>query len=163
MPDERRHLLGDLEHAHAGDPWHGASRAAILADVTARQAAASPPGDAHSIWQLVLHMEAWTREVTRRLQGGEPALPEMGDWPSLPEPTDDAWRRSLGALDAAHAELARVLSAFPAERLHERVGKSRDAPLGSGVTYAAMLRGLAQHDAYHCGQIAILKRIRASG
>lgn len=29
---------------------------------------------------------------------------------------------------------------------------------GTGVTYAAMVRGLVQHDAYHGGQIGLLRR-----
>ena len=43
-------------------------------------------------------------------------------------------------------------------RLHESVGPARDAPLGTGVTFYGMLHGLIQHDAYHAGQIVLLKR-----
>jgi len=33
-----------------------------------------------------------------------------------------------------------------------------DPPLGSGVPFEVMLHGLAQHNAYHAGQIALLRR-----
>jgi uncharacterized damage-inducible protein DinB len=37
----------------------------------------------------------------------------------------------------------------------------RNRPLGTGVTYYELLHGIVQHDAYHAGQIAILKKILA--
>lgn len=162
MPDELRSLRGDLERVHAGDPWHGSSRAAILKGVTASRAAQRPGPGVHSIWELVLHMEAWTREVTRRLRGAIAAEPEMGDWPEVRDTSEGAWNAALRSLEAAHADLLAALDTLPATRFHDRVGDTRDAALGSGVSYAGMLRGLAQHDAYHCGQIAIVKKILES-
>jgi uncharacterized damage-inducible protein DinB len=153
------HLIAELSHAHAGDPWHGPSRAAVLANIGWEEAARRPPGGAHSIWELVLHMAAWTREVARRLHDGVARPPELGDWPSVPEPSAEAWSETRAALDRAHAELLTALRTFPEQRLGERVGAERDAPLGAGVSYRAMLHGLAQHDAYHSGQIALLARI----
>ena len=43
------------------------------------------------------------------------------------------------------------------------IGTDRDAPLGSGVSYAAMMQGLLQHDAYHLGQVALLKKASRGG
>jgi hypothetical protein len=159
MAGELSSLRGDLERAHAGEPWYGSSRRSVLSDVTAKEAAVVPSVHAHSIWQLVLHMEAWTREVTRRLGGHDAAEPEMGDWPPVGDTGEEAWRRSVRSLDEAHQELVRVLADFPEAKLHQRVGDARNPALGTGVTYAGMLRGLAQHDAYHTGQIAILKKV----
>jgi uncharacterized damage-inducible protein DinB len=157
-------LLVELDHAHAGDPWHGPSRAAVLADVTAVEAARRPPGGAHSIWELVLHMAGWTSEVARRLRGGAPQLPPEGDWPAVPAtPTEAEWSAAKHRLDAAHQDLASALATFPAERLSELVKANRDAPLGAGKSYGATLRGVLQHDAYHTGQIAILKRVLRGG
>jgi hypothetical protein len=39
------------------------------------------------------------------------------------------------------------------------VGNLRDAPLGTGTSFAAMISGLIQHNAYHAGQIAIMKKV----
>ena len=39
-----------------------------------------------------------------------------------------------------------------------RLRDGRDRALGAGVTYAVMLHGVAQHYAYHAGQIALLKK-----
>jgi hypothetical protein len=58
--------------------------------------------------------------------------------------------------------VAAALERFAARRgeagLDEPVGMTRDAPLGTGFSYYVMLHGLAQHDAYHTGQIMLLKR-----
>ncbi|HJU88079.1 MAG TPA: DinB family protein [Gemmatimonadaceae bacterium] len=159
MPNDVITLRDDLERVHAGDPWYGSSRTKILSDVAAQEASKLPSAASHSIWQLVLHMEAWTREVTRRFRGNDAAEPEMGDWPEVRDTSDAAWKRTLESLDEAHRELIAVLEQFPEGKLDQRVGDKRDPALGTGVTYAGTLRGLAQHDAYHTGQIAIVKKI----
>lgn len=160
---ELERLVRELEEANGGDPWHGPSRAAVLADVSAEEAARPPSAHGHSIWALVLHMRAWTSEVARRLRGGDPGLPADGDWPRPPSPSETSWRAALAGLEAAHLDLvAAVRESVPA-RLDERVGTIASASVGSGKTYRVMLHGLAQHDAYHTGQIALLKRIYRDG
>src|SRR5688572_25339160 len=140
---ERDLLVAELRHAHDGDPWHGPSRSRVLADITSEEAARHPGGDAHSIWELALHMRAWTLEVTRRLAGASPRMPAEGDWPAVPSPSDEAWAETRRSLDAAHHALTSLLQTFPAEHLDDPIGTERDAPLGAGVTYRAMLHGMA--------------------
>ena len=152
-------LIADLERENAGEPWHGPSRAAVLADVDASLAARRPPGGAHTIWELVLHMTAWTGEVARRLRGATAGLPPEGDWPPMPAPSDDAWRAAKRALDDAHRELVASLRTLPPERLDDVVRTTPTSPEVAGVSYAVTVRGVLQHDAYHSGQIAILKRV----
>ena len=105
-------------------------------------------------------MAAWTGEVARRTRGHAPGTPQEGDWPAQPaEPSDADWQRTIVALGEAHADLLRAVEAFPESRLTNRIGDERNPALGSGVTYSAMLHGVAQHDAYHSGQIALLKKL----
>jgi uncharacterized damage-inducible protein DinB len=157
---EQAQILKELQQAHDGDPWHGSSRAAILADVTLHEAVHHPDGGAHSIWEIVLHMRAWTGEVARRVRGGNPGEPAEGDWPPVGPTSEAAWRAAVEGLSAAHAEVAAAIGGLREGQLDERVGGARDAPLGTGVTYREMLHGLAQHDAYHTGQIALLKKLQ---
>jgi hypothetical protein len=105
-------------------------------------------------------MTSWTREVTRRLAGVRPATPVEGDWPDLGEVSEAAWQRARSDLDAAHAALLAAVRDLPDSRWEAPVGTSREPALGTGVTVGAMLVGLAQHDAYHVGQIALLRRFR---
>lgn len=152
----------ELSRAWDRDPWHGPSLADLLAGVSAAQAAARPIPDAHSIWELVLHLAAWTGEVERRLGGASPSLPAEGDWPEVGDPSEERWAETKEDLARRHAALLAAVEAFPPERLDMVIGESdRDAPLGTGVTYALTLRGVAEHMAYHAGQIALLKKFAA--
>ena len=82
-------LLDELRRGHDGDPWHGSSARAILGGITAREAAARPIPGVHSIWAILLHVTAWTNEVSRRLATGVGgAAPAEGDWPSVAETTE---------------------------------------------------------------------------
>jgi hypothetical protein len=157
-PEEIAHVLRTV---HDGDPWHGPSRAALLADVTAEVAAWDPGAGAHGIWQQVLHMRNWTREVAARTMGKRPSRsdPVGGDWPGIGDPSEEAWQETLASLDAAHREMVAVVLALPVSRLHEYVGATAEKPTGSGVSVGTMLRSLAEHDLYHCGQVSLLKRL----
>lgn len=151
---EIERIVRELEHAHAGSPWHGPSRASVLADVTVEEAARRPSTNGNGIWALVQHMRAWTGEVARRIREGVPGEPADGDFPAVPAPSADAWRESLDALERAHRDLIAAVRETGPSCLDERIGT------GTG---RVMLHGLAQHDAYHTGQIAILKRLYRDG
>jgi uncharacterized damage-inducible protein DinB len=156
---ESDRLIDELTRAIDGDPWHGDALFSILRGVSARTAAATLPNQAHSIWEILRHITAWTGEVTRRLDGNPPGLPPEGDWPP-PAGRDDAdWASDLGALVDAHRALLRKVSTLSDTDLHAPPPHDRNRPAGSGVTRYVMLHGLAQHHAYHAGQIALLKKI----
>ena len=151
-------IAGRLRQVYDGDPWHGVPAAQVLQGITAAEAAARPVPNAHSIWEILLHMTGWTAEVRRRLEGGQPALPAAGDWPPVPEPAEESWRTALARFREEHERLLAALERFPEERLEEKVGQARDLPLGSGVTVDCTLQGILQHHVYHTGQIALLKK-----
>ncbi len=151
-------ILEALAQSLTGDPWHGPALAVLLADVSPEQAVARPIAGAHTILELVLHHAAWTEEVSARLRGHSPGLPASGDWPGYEADAGRAWEAARRRLLAAHEELLRSARQLPAARWAERVGATRERELGTGVTVAVMLLGVAQHAAYHGGQIALLER-----
>jgi uncharacterized damage-inducible protein DinB len=150
----REGILDELRRAWDGDPWHGDSLRAVLRGMTADAAAACPLADAHSAWEIVLHLAAWTREVARRLRDRVARDPAEGDWP----PVSGEWEDAVEGLARAHAALLEAVAGFPPAELDATVGEARDRPLGAGVSYAVMLHGVAQHYAYHAGQIALLRK-----
>jgi hypothetical protein len=169
--EEVRRVASVISEVDHGDPWHGSSTRSILEGVTAQDAAMRPIPGAHTIWEITLHMTVWAREVRKRLLGGDATLPAEGDWPvvppaaflpatgvGVPTPADEAWTNCLIDLASAHASLVAALDDFPAARLDEPVGTSRDRVLGTGTTYGFMLYGVALHDAYHAGQIALIRK-----
>jgi uncharacterized damage-inducible protein DinB len=151
-------LIRQLEATHQGDPWYGTSREKLLEGITAVQASAKPVPGGHSIWEQVLHMTAWTREVTRRVRGAEPKPPVEGDWPAPRTGTEPEWSDAREDLARAHRELIAALGAQPPGRWTQPVGPTREPGLGTGLSVIEMVIGLAQHEAYHIGQIAMLRR-----
>jgi uncharacterized damage-inducible protein DinB len=151
---ERELVAQQIRLAHDGGAWHGSALAEILADVTAVQAASRPIPNAHSIWELVLHLTGWTREVTRRLEGAQAGAPAEGDWPPVGVVSSSNWDLAKRALADAHRELAQAVSRTSEERLAARVTGKGD----TAETYEEMLHGLTQHDAYHGGQISLLTK-----
>jgi uncharacterized damage-inducible protein DinB len=150
-------LRHDLHQIYDGDPWHGSSIKTVLAGLDADTAARRPLPHAHTIWELVLHMTSWTREVASRVGGADAKDPV--DWP---EPNlagaGAAWEAAKRDLAAAHAELEAKVAGLGPEDLLRWVGDQRDPRLGTGLPVGTVIRGLLQHDAYHQGQIAILRR-----
>jgi uncharacterized damage-inducible protein DinB len=147
-----------LRKGDSSDPWHGPATADLLRDVPFEAAAARPVPDGHSLWEIVLHMTAWQREVFRRLGGAEPQAPEDGDWPEPAPAGQEAWDTARAELGASLEHLATVVSLLSDDDLREIVGTARDRALGTGITRAEMVAGLLQHNAYHSGQIAILRK-----
>ncbi|MFB3907314.1 MAG: DinB family protein [Candidatus Eisenbacteria bacterium] len=152
-------IVDELTRVYDGEPWHGSPVRSLLEGVDFAAAAARPIAGAHTIWELVLHLTAWTAEARRRVEGGEPAVPAEGDWPPMPEDLGaSAWSAALAKLDASHRDLLRAVRSFPEQRVDEEVGRRRDRAAGTGVSYAVLLHGVSQHDAYHSGQVAILRK-----
>lgn len=159
-------IVDQLRRGHAGfeygarGAWHGPSVQEGLDGVTASAAAAHSIPGAHSMWELVLHLAAWRGEVVRRLEGGEPGMPPEGDWPPVGDTSDAAWTEARRRLDESHRQLAAAVARFSEERLDDPVGrKPPDPALGTVGSYYVMLHGIAQHDAYHMGQVAILRKV----
>jgi uncharacterized damage-inducible protein DinB len=159
MNAESSRLIDQFTRAHDGDPWHGSPVKAILEAVTAQQAATRPANGAHSIWALVLHITGWRNEVADRAMGKPSGEPAAGDYPEVGDPTPARWKAALDALDASHENLVKVVRGISDERLLKPTNDPRNAAAGTGVSYYELLHGIVQHDAYHAGQIAILKKV----
>jgi len=150
-------LRSDLHAIYDGDPWHGSSIEAVLDGIDADTAALRSLTHAHTIWELVLHMASWTREVSSRVAGADARDPV--DWPKPKFAGGaQAWESAKRELAAAHAELEQKVAALKPDDLLRWVGDQRDPAKGTGLPVGTVIRGLLQHHAYHQGQIAILKR-----
>ena len=147
------HIVRELKSAFDGEAWHGPALMEIIDGVDAHTALARPIPTAHSIWELVLHVAAWERVVTRRVQGEKLTLSDAENFGHVSQTSEAAWRSAIETLRRTHAELIAAVSSLPEQKLDEAVpGKPYDIRF--------MLHGAAQHAAYHGGQIALLKRAR---
>jgi uncharacterized damage-inducible protein DinB len=154
-------LLGDLRRIYEGNAWHGPGVLEAIRGVTSAQAASRPIPGAHTIYELTHHIAAWIGETSARLQGSTPGMPVEGDFPDRSTTVDDTtWSDVCARLERRQAELLEAVAAFDVGRLDDPVKaehKNADVP----VTFRALLSGIAQHSAYHAGQIVILRKAMA--
>lgn len=162
--NEVQRIADEIQRAIDGDPWHGPSTMRVLESIGSDVAAARPLPDARTIWEIVLHLTAWAREVHRRLEGPPLPAPMEGDWPPVGATDPAAWNTALADLRAAHEQLVAEVARFPESRLRELVGgPARDPAAGTGLRFDVMLHGVVQHAAYHTAQISTLRRIILAG
>ena len=151
---ETARLADQIRRAFEGDAWHGDSVLEILADVDAKKAAAHPIKNAHSIWELVLHIAAWDGAVLRRSEGKAPTLSSKQNFPPVTDASEGAWCKAIEQMKATHDQLVKAVADFPDSRLQEQVpGKT-----AKYHTYFYNFSGIVQHELYHAGQIALLKK-----
>jgi len=149
---EAARIADQLRRAFYGSAWHGPAVLELLKDVNAETAAARPLSNVHSIWELVLHIEAWDGAGLKRLDGKFARLTDKQNFPPVPQATDAAWSDAVASAKRTHDRLVETVAGLPEKRFREQVpGKRYD--------FYHMLHGIAQHELYHAGQIAILKKI----
>lgn len=146
-------LIADqLRRAFQGSAWHGPALLELLSEVDAATAAAHPLENVHSIWELVLHVGVWDRVACVRLAGDKCQPTGLANFPPQPaKPTEAAWRKTVADVKRVHETLVKTVAALPEERLRDRVP-------GKRYNFSHILHGVVQHELYHAGQIAILKK-----
>ncbi|HEY4954155.1 MAG TPA: DinB family protein [Gemmatimonadaceae bacterium] len=148
---EGERIADEIGRAFSGDAWHGPSLNALLGGLSAREALQRPIPAAHTIWELVLHITSWSNIALRRITGGQAEPFEGEDWPLPDGKSEEHWAEACAAMADSHNRLREVVAVLSDEDL------ARNAPQ-SDRSVSAMLHGVTQHDAYHGGQIAILRK-----
>jgi uncharacterized damage-inducible protein DinB len=142
-------LLDQMRRAYDGDAWHGPPLKRLLVGVDAVTADARPVAGAHTIAEIVRHVAFWKGVARRRLAGEVVLPPDDESWPATPA----GWPETLALLDRRHAELAEAVAGIDDRRLADEVQSDH----GRYSVYV-LLHGVVQHDLYHAGQIALLKK-----
>lgn len=141
-------LIDQIENLFNGSPWFGPSWIETLEKV--------PSDDVNyrlekgaSIAGLLGHVVAWREYVARKLQGQEDFEITPGtDWPSGVL-DDKGWQDLVRRFVDIQQELLEGLSEFPSSMLDDKVS-------GREYSWAFMLQGIIDHDAYHLGQVNLL-------
>jgi uncharacterized damage-inducible protein DinB len=152
---EIERICDQFRRAFDGNAWHGPSVLNLLQGVSAEQAASHPVPSAHSIWQLVNHIRAWEGACLRRLNGDPARLSDEEDWPAVTDTSDEAWEQAKSELVTTHEGLLKAIAGFDDTRLDEPIIQDSSTPFS---TVYVTLHGGVQHDLYHAGQIAVLKK-----
>jgi hypothetical protein len=152
-------LLHAIDEAYDRTAWHGTNLRGSLRGVTARQADRRPGPGRHNIRELAVHAAYWKHRVRGRLTGQKrDSFPISGsNWLKLPPVDEKAWRTEREILDSEHRALREAVARFPAERLGKPLPGLRDR------TALREIAGIALHDAYHTGQIQLIKAMLKKG
>ena len=148
---EKKRTLELLDRAYRARAWHGPALLETLKDVNAAMAASRVVKGAHTIWELVDHVASWNAIVAMRLAGGNPAVTPDMNFPRTPPPTPAAWKKSLARLAASQRRFRAAVARFPGKQL----GRIRP---GTKTSWNVLIHGQIQHQLYHAGQIAMLRR-----
>ncbi len=149
-------LLWNLQPPPGRRNWHGGpSPAGALRGVSAEQAAWRPTPRRKSVWEMALHIAYWKYTVRRHLGGSEARFARSpANFPAQPDPAGEAaWAEDVALLRSEHARLIEAVRALSERRL------GAVPPRGKRWTYGELVLGIAAHDAYHTGQIQLLKRL----
>jgi len=147
-PRLRRDLIELLEGkgAHVGTD-------VAFANLAPEHRAARLSEDGHTIWELLEHLRIAQEDILRyTLEPGwtSPEWPD-GYWPAVEAPTEEQWRDSLAAF-RRDLEAVEGLVRDPARDL------TAEIPHGEGRSYLREVLLVADHNAYHAGQVVEIRR-----
>jgi DinB family protein len=121
----------------------------------ARLRGVKPPEADHSAWELLEHIRLaqWDiLEFCRNPKHVSPAWPE-GYWPESAGPANDAaWKKSVSAVQTGSRAMQKLVE-NPATDLYAKI------PGGTGQNILREALLAADHNAYHVGQIVLLRRL----
>ncbi len=148
---ETERIRDQLIRSIEGPAWHGPALLELLAGVTADRAAARTVTGGHAIWELVLHIQAWQDAAVDYVTGKEVDLSDEEDFPPVANHSEDAWKAAMDSMVRSARQLGDVTLALNDEVL--------DQPIpGKKFSTYTLLHGVPQHNLYHAGQIALLKK-----
>lgn len=144
----REVLLKNWDYCMEQEDWYPPMLHA-LKDVTVEQALWKPQGQAvNSIWENVQHLLFYKERLLERLDGKQGKTVESNDDTfRMDDSSEKGWKSSKERLNEVHAALRVKLEQMTDEQLE-------DSP--------QRILSLITHDAYHIGQIIMLRKLQGS-
>ncbi|AXY76289.1 DinB family protein [Paraflavitalea soli] len=154
MNKEIQYIITTLQESLDGEPWYGRSMYSLLDEVDPSSVFVNPDETGHALIELLYHMIAWAQFIQSTLEED----PEKGiayyealDWRDI-DPTIHTWKNGVMEIKATHKRIIELLKSKNDDFLATPVSKRK-----YNVGY--MLHGLIQHNIYHLGQIAYVKKL----
>jgi hypothetical protein len=127
----------------------------VIKDFPAKLRGVKPDGAPHTAWQLLEHMRiaVWDiLEFSRDAKHVSPPWPQ-GYWPKTEKPPgDEAWKKSIAAIKKDLAAMQKLVE-NPKTDLYAKI------PHGTGQNILREALLVADHNAYHIGQLLLLRRM----
>jgi hypothetical protein len=146
----REHLIWLLDGGHAHTPFD-----TVVKGFPVEEAGVRPAEAPHSAWELLEHMRIAQNDILRFSLSADYASPDWpaGYWPKSLGPESPAdWSKSVRAFGKDLAEFTALIR-DPARDLFQKF------PWGTGQTLMREALLIADHNAYHLGQIVLVRRL----
>lgn len=144
-------LAEEFQKLFNGASWIDVNIVATLASLNAEQAAAKPFANVNSIWEIVNHLVNWREAVLKRVNGIEFPSPENNFFEPVADISPKAWKETLQRLHKSQNAWTAALYKMDDSDLEKQSATRKQ------MKYE-LISGILQHDAYHLGQVVILKK-----
>ena len=154
MNKETQYIIKSFEGTLSGQPWFGRALYEILSEVDEAKANTKPNGTEHSMIELLWHMNTWAEFVLGSLENrsvDQMKEIEANDWREI-DPKTHTWKKGIAQLKSTHKKITDLLDQKEDSFLSDIV------PIRK-FNFRFMLNGLVQHNIYHLGQIAYVKKM----
>jgi len=149
-PDLRQHVVNLLSGGNAHATFDDAVK-----NLPPELRGKKPKGAEYSAWQLLEHLRIAQWDILEFSRDPKHQSPEWpsGYWPAQPAPPDEkAWDKSVRAFRSDLKELCDMVA-------DEAVDLFARIPLGDGQTVLREALLVADHNAYHIGQLVLVRRL----
>jgi hypothetical protein len=146
----RKHLMNLLSGRGTHPDWKDA-----FAGIPSKLRGIRPEGLPHSTWELLEHMRIAQWDILEFSRDPKHVSPDWpaGYWPESPEPPNaKAWEKSLKIF-------ARDLAAMKKLVVNPKTDLFARIPHGAGQSILREALLVADHNAYHLGQVIVLRRL----
>ncbi len=154
MNKEVQSIIRNLQNTLSGEPWFGRALYPILEEVDVKKVYIRPGNSAHSLIELLYHMITWADFTLKRIQKDDDmdlAVFEKMDWRAINSKTH-SWKKGLAEFKAIHKKIVTLLEKKDDAFLKEKVDYRK-------YNFRFLLNGLIQHNIYHLGQVAYVKKL----
>jgi uncharacterized damage-inducible protein DinB len=151
MNNNIKHITKLLGDHFNGDPWIDITILGELKKLSAKQAAYKPDG-LNSVWEITNHMIAWRKALTRRVMNKPVKYSDDNFFREVKDRSTRAWKKTIEDFKKSQNDITAFLKKQD-DTLLETVSPA------SGYTYYELVMAILLHDAYHTGQIVLLKKL----
>lgn len=154
MNSEIRSIIDNLKEVLSGSPWYGKSALTLFSEIDPALVHQKPNDQSHSLAELLFHMVTWAEFIQHRLmkdQQMDGETVEALDWRAI-DPAIHTWENGVAQFTEATNAVIQLLEASSDQLLKEKVDYRE-------YNFLHLLNGLVQHNVYHLGQIAYVKKL----
>lgn len=153
MKNEIAAIIENMKTVLDGEPWFGRPVFNLLNEIHPALVFKKPNEDAHSLIDLVYHMNVWAEFTLKRIKGEKET--DWNDFEALNwrliDPLVHTWSKALEELRDLHDQIISLLQEKEDSFLDDKVDYRE-------YNFRFLLNGLIQHNIYHIGQIAYVKK-----